>query len=55
MEPELDTLECGCRVGLVGDAFIFLPHDLMCWAYLYVLDQAAAQGKPVVVVGDPDE
>lgn len=42
---DLETLECGCQMGTVGEAFVFRPHDLKCPTYLYVLAETERQGK----------
>lgn len=43
----LERLPCGCRHGLVGEAFVFEPCALDCEFYLYVLAESERQAKPV--------
>ena len=49
-----ETLPCGCRTWtdeVDGQpVFMFEPHALDCEWYAFVLEQSAAQGKPVTTV-----
>lgn len=53
----LETLPCGCRMGRdeEADAFVFMPHAKSCEYYIYVQEESARQGKPLVTIGSEDD
>jgi hypothetical protein len=44
---DAERLPCGCIVGTIGDAFAIRPCRSGCRYYLFVLAEAARQGKPI--------
>lgn len=43
---EWTVAPCGCGFGVVGDAFVIEPCDMLCPTYLYVVAESERQGKP---------
>lgn len=44
---DIETLDCGCRIGTVSDTFVIEPCSLTCQWYLYVVAETQRQGKPI--------
>lgn len=53
-DSPLETLPCGCKMGVIGDAFVMEPCNSECDLYNYALERTARLGKPIRSMVDPD-
>lgn len=50
-----DVAPCGCRFGVVGDAFVIEPCDLDCEVYTYAVEEGRRQQKEPTFVDLRDD
>lgn len=47
MPDDFERLPCGCVMGSIGDAFVYIPCSVLCKFYLHAVDLAKQAGKPI--------
>jgi hypothetical protein len=51
----LERFPCGCRMGVVGDAFVMEPCSGRCPYFRYAMAQSRRLGRPVSLVDMRDQ
>lgn len=46
----LRTLDCGCKMGKVGDVFMIYPCSIDCPNYQYAIKKSREEGNPVEIL-----